>query len=377
MNAALIDLHVRAPDETVSAEYLMDHASNKGLDGLVLIGQGQPPKFSDGETPKLTIYQGVELDTDVGRLLCLPSAVDEWFTSGDWGEPSEGAETLVAADVVKAFSERGGVVVVAQPFDRDLGHPCLESAFQQLEGLSGVVVTSSPKHTASNERAAKAALEAKLPRAGGSASGVTGDRFGSVATLFPRHPADQKALVTCVKAGRMWPVEVTALQSKNTQKAVANEGRGKRRQRKGKDDNRGNRLDLVKLQRPQKNAANERQPEYDPIARLYGLHKRGDRRLQSKTDDELDRVNGNRSSGSDPNIMLSPDFRELQAERQHVNMLLQTIDGQRQQDRDSIALRFAVAALGRDANDEDIDFEALEAASIDTGRSRKRRRRRR
>ncbi|HAN30828.1 MAG TPA: hypothetical protein DCQ06_04455 [Myxococcales bacterium] len=378
MNAALIDLHVRATEDPLSAAFLLEQASTKGLDGLVLVGQGQAPQIEDAEDVRKAIYVGVEVDTDIGRLLCLPSTIDEWFTESKWNELTQGEQGLNAVEVAKEFTERGGVVMVAQPFDRDLGHPCLEDAFQSLDTLSAVVVTSSPKHTASNERASKAAVEAKLPGAGGSASTIRGERFGSVATLFPRHPVDQQALVAGVKSGRMWPVEMTVLPPREVIKTNSNaEGKSKRRQKKSKDDNRGNRVDLAKLSKPQSTEKLDKQPEYDPIAKLYGLHKRNDRLGQHRSDAELDRVNGNRSSGHDCNVMVSPDFRELQAERQHVNLLLQTIDGQRQQDRDSIALRFAVVALGRDANDNEIDFEAIEAASIDPSRNRKRRRRRR
>ncbi len=481
MNAALIDLHVRVGDGgPLNLNALVEAAHARGLDGVVVVGDDEAPNLErDDDGPNgVGVYQAVELDTELGQLICVPAQVDEWFTGAEWkalalptpAEPDgatdasgEGelspeaqsaaeaaggsdddanadetpdqdddaaslADALVAAvaesapepqeprrrrsrkskknkrrdlppryagdAIVSAFVERGGVVVVAQPYDRDLAHQCREDAFVGEGRLAGVVVTSSPRHTTSNERAAHAAVAAKLPGAAGSASTIGGNRFGTVATLFPRRPGSQEALVHGLRSGRFWPVEIAgrvkAPNRKDKDKAgdkdkdkdaaqaskpEPKEKKSKKKNRKTKEDNRGNQLDMVRLARPVDNPYDGRQPEFDPIARLYGMHDKRKHALNGKSDAELDRINGNRSSGPDPNIMRGPDFRELRAERQHVNLLLQTIDTQRQQDRDSIALRFAVTALGRDANDSDIDYDAFEP--MNDGKRKKRRRRRR
>ena len=380
MNAALIDLHVRANQEgPLDATNLLTAAAARGLDGVLVVGDHVAPQLTELEegAPAVQLYAAVEVDTELGRLVCVPATLDEWFNGNGWNELPKGEAGFEGDAVVAAFNERGGTVFVAQPYDRDLKHNCAEDAFIGHEGLSAVVVTSSPRHTTSNERAAAAAIAAKLPGAGGSASAPEGARFGSVATLFPKAPLNQGGLITGLKSGRFWPVEITnsgrAKQSEakarkvkeratqETAKSARSEKKGKRG-RKNKDDNRGNQLDLVRVTRPVNNPFDNRQPDLDPIARMYGLHDRRDQRNVGRTDDELDRANGNRARGPDGNIMRAPDFRELRAERQHVNLLLQAIDTQRQRDRDSIALRFAVSSLGKDTNDEDFDFQALEPA---------------
>ncbi|MCO4759972.1 MAG: hypothetical protein KC502_00590 [Myxococcales bacterium] len=391
MNAALIDLHVRlAGDNPLDFTTLMTSAEERGLDGIVIVGDHVAPALpelpTNGKPPRFQMFSAVELDTEIGRLVCVPGTVDEWFSGAGWKELASEETGFKGADVVSAFTERGGTVFVAQPYDRDLSHTCKEDAFVGQDGLCAVVVTSSPRHTTSNERAVAAALTAKLPGAGGSASAPDGARFGSVATLFPKAPLGQQSLIAGLKSGRFWPVEITGFGRRKAElkekKAVANqqtkasksERSPKKRGRKSKDDNRGNQLDLARVTRPVDNPFDNRQPDVDPIAKLYGLHDRRQDRHQGRTDDELDRVNGNRNRGPDGNVMRAPDFRELRAERQHVNLLLQAIDTQRQRDRDSIALRFAVSSAGADTTDEDFDFDALEP---DTPKRNNKRRRRR
>ncbi len=295
----------------------------------------------------------------------------------------------VGARIVEVFAERGGAVVVAQPYDRDLGYPCTEEAFGDQKGFSAVVVTSSPRHTTSNERAAAAASAAKLPGVGGSASQPGGGRFGAVATLFLRAPRDQQGLVQGLKAGRMWPVEISAEQvssrksdgkkGRDVRKSDGKDGQARgRRKRRGKgDDDRGNRLNLaLAAHKPVDNRFDRLQPDADPIARFYGVDgQKADRfeRLSHLSDQDIDRINGNRSNGPDTNIMPSPDFRTMRAERQHVNLLMRTIE---QDDHaDSIALRFAFKAL--DEASPEVLAEVEERHQRDQRQTSQKRRRRR
>ena len=397
MNATLIDLHVRpqgGDDDAVDVSAWSEKAKDAGIDGLVIVGHDAPPQWS-GEADGISVYAGVEVDTDVGRLLCYPREIDEWFESGGWQQVEKtngsGPEVYVGEQLVSAFASRGGAVVVAQPYDRDLDHPCGEDRFTGQKGLSAVVVTSSPRHTTSNERASAAANVAKLPGVGGSASQPGEDRFGAVATLFLRPPRDQRGLVEGLKSGRVWPIEIgpeVTSSKKTDNKKVKEEretesrddNRSKRKRRtKGGDDDRGNRLDLtLTAHKPQDNPFDRNQPDLDPIAKLYGIDGRKANRLDRyahMSDDELDRINGNRERGADTNVMVSPDFRELRAERQHVNLLLRTIE--RNDRDDSIALRFAFKALDEATPEQMAEVEERHERSVRQSAQRRRRRRRR
>jgi len=405
MVPTLIDLHVRPPKTEEGGHDLPALASaarEAGLDGLVLFAQDAAIDVAGAEDVTkqsgVHFYAGVELDTDVGRVLCLPGEADEWYRAESWRELANGAgpEAYPSAALVEAFSTRGGAVIVAQPFDRDLDHPCAEAAFSQTSGLVAVIVASNPRHAMSNERALSAARSAGLACVAGSASAPGTAAFGKVATLFSTPPTSQAALIKALQKGRVWPAEIgyqvsterSKKRNKNKESAQQpreakpqNSRRGRRR--RGDDDNRGNRLDLSRKDRPLDSQYDKRQPDFDPIARLYGKDARKDNplgHLSHLSDDELDRINGNRTRGNDPNIMSRPDFTELRAERHHISLLLKTIDPHRHDQNDSIAMRFAVHNLGDGENAESAppqNNRGNHRGNHGGGRSRRRRNRRR
>lgn len=416
MIPALIDLHVRPqPDDDGVVDYgaLAEDARGRGLDGLVLYGVDQSWDLeAAGEASQATgvhFFSGVEVDTDLGRLLCLPRETDAWFKERGWRAlaPDNGGGPAVypGEALIAAFTERGGAVIVAQPFDRDLAHPCAEEAFTQSTGLSAVVVSSNPKHAMSNDKALKAARKANLPCVAGSAAHPGLPHFGSVATIFATPPADQALLVEALRRGRVWPVEIGVKQvgaekvdegrkerpareareprevREPREPKVAVEPRKQKARRAGRngDDNRGNRLQINNRHAPEQSPYDSRQPDFDPIARLYGIDGRRQNKTQHLSDDELDRINGNRNRGPDPNVMSRPDFGELRAERHHINLLLATIDPHAHADADSISLRFALADLveGSEAPAQGPSASRRPSAPTGAGARRRRGRRRR
>jgi hypothetical protein len=91
----------------------------------------------------------------------------------------------------------------------------------------------------------------------------------------------------------------------------------------------------------------ERQPDCDPVALMHGLETRREDRLRHLSDEELDRISGNRARGPDPNVMTMPDFSLLRAEREHGSLLQATLDTQADDGDDSLSMRFAMAAFQR------------------------------
>lgn len=410
MSGAIIDVHVRlsAGAPLTSAE-LAAAARQVGLDGMVVVGHDLPPAAEGGVVDGVLICCGVELDSTIGRLICIPAQEDPWFRAAGWRSHYDAEVGYDAAEIIAAFRERGGAVVLAHPFDDGLGHVARADAFVGVPGLSAMVVTSSPDHAALNERAAAAARAAGVVAVGGSADAPLGPRFGSSLTLLVEVPEDAAALVRALGDGRLWPLESVAVvesadededdddndddappaaappsaeraapgpraEAKSRHERQQLERQAARQRRTEREDNRGNRLDAQIVRKPASNPFDHRQPDLDPIARLYGL---ADRRPESRSghasDDDLDRVNGNRARGPDPNVMFVPDFRELRAERAHVNLLLETIEEQRDDLRESVAMRFALAALEQQPR----PASPRDEGGGDAGDARRRRHRRR
>ncbi len=401
MTPALIDVHVRAAPGGDASDW-PQLAQAAGLDGLLVVALDLPPQHQPGQRDGVQFFCGVELDTDVGRLICIPAEDDVWFRGAGWRALHRDDRGYLAAEVAREFAERGGAVILAQPFDRDLDHLACEDAFVAIPGLvdslAGVVVASASRHAASNERAVSAARRARLRALGGSAAEPGQERFGGVATLFAEGPEDQAGLVAALRGGRTWTVElespltlggaddddgddddndgdeagesggVAPVASGNV--ARPSQAQAKARptkpeppakvKRAEREDNRGNRLDIALFRRQQSPALADRQPDMDPIARVYGLADRAPEvRFNHLSDDELDRMNGNRARGSDPNMMAPLDFREMRAERAHVNLLLEAIEDRRETADNSLALRFALLA-----------FEQAQGGADGAGRSR-------
>lgn len=141
-------------------------------------------------------------------------------------------------------------------------------------------------------------------------------------------------------------------------------------------DARGNRLNRDALRRQLVSPADdEAQPTFDPVAAMYGLDGRKALRLSGKSDVELDRINGNRSKGSDTNIMVLPSFDELRQERQHINLLFaQTEEAVDRED--SVSLYWALSYFRDEDGQPTRDLSQLPAGQAGRGVGGRRRRRR-
>lgn len=401
MIPALIDLHVRPlldEEGRQDIELLAVQARDHGLDGIVIVGRDVAVDLGDTvaltEATGVRLFSGVQIESDIGPLLCLPRQVDAWFRDATWRgvahDDSEGRVVYRAQELVQAFTERGGTVVVPARAPDDGDAAVARGGAAQPAGLSAVVVTGTLSQTAIDDRAVQSAQDARLACVGASASRPGEERFGAVATLFAAPPTSQENLVEGLRSGRVWPVEIGAAvqqrvvapqpQPRKAERALpvdgaegapeGVEGRGDdaaarqaraERVREPKaprpekvrakvdpferpGDNRGNRLNREEVRRlvTMPVLMDDIQPTIDPVAVMYGLENRRVLRNSNKSDAEIDRINGNRARGPDPNVMVIPQFDELRAERQHVSLLFCQPDEDRSVE-DSIALRFALA----------------------------------
>lgn len=398
MIPALIDLHVRPllnEEGRQDIELLAVQARDHGLDGVVVVGRDAAVDLGDTvavtEATGVRLFSGVEVESDVGPLLCFPRQIDSWFREAGWRavahDVAEGQPVYRAGALVQAFAERGGAVVGAARAPDDANAASADADLTAQAGLSGLVVSGTLAQAALDDRAVTLAHASRLACVGGSAAMPGQERFGAFATLFAAPPMTQESLCEGLRSGRVWPVEIgAAVQPRALAQAparrperpaavaqaeVAQEERGEEvanarqakaervrepkpaRQEKARakvdpyerpGDNRGNRLNREEVRRLVTTAitTDDMQPSIDPVAVMYGLENRRVMRNSNKSDAEIDRINGNRARGPDPNVMVIPQFDELRAERQHVSLLFCQPDEDRSLE-ESIALRFALA----------------------------------
>ncbi len=438
MTPALIDLHVRPVLNEAGqqdAELLAVQARDHGLDGLAIIAQDEPVALGDtAEISRATgvlLFAGVELATDCGRLVCFPRTLDDWYASTGWRGVARaaGSEAYAADAVIRAFVERGGAVVaIASAFEDD--------APARPAGLCALDVTSleppvAPSEDADgdeeadeaavvsglSEAALQSAFAGRLACIAGSRAAPGEARFGAVATVFASPPTSQESLVEGLRSGRVWPVEIGApwadavLQPRRPAPAMAamavaagpsapsqpvaiqaplpqaeRPARPSATPRKNgrywdplerPGDARGNRLNREALRRRIGPIAEEgAQPAFDPVAAMYGLDGRKFLRFSGKSDLELDRINGNRAKGPDPNVMVLPAFDELRQERQHINLLFCQTE-EEDDEGDSLSLSFALSYFHDEDGQPNRDFSQIPAGNHGRGQQQQQRRRRR
>ncbi len=438
MTPALIDLHVRPVLNEAGqqdAELLAVQARDHGLDGLAVIAQDEPVALGDAaEVCRATgvlFFAGVELATDAGRLVCFPRTLDDWYTGAGWRAlPRAGTSDAYGADaVVRAFVERGGAVLaIASAFEGD--------APARPAGLCALDVTSMAPPIAPDDRdddedapeeagaasgldeaALQSAYAGRLACVAGSRSAPGEPRFGAVATVFASPPTSQESLVEGLRSGRMWPVEIgapwadAALQPRRPSTPVVQvsatagtpvqapaapqaplPSQVERPQRQAAPvrkngrywdpqerpgDARGNRLNREALRRRIGPVTDENpQPAFDPVAAMYGLDGRKFLRFSGKSDIELDRINGNRAKGPDPNVMVLPAFDELRQERQHINLLFCQTE-EEDDEEDSLSLTIALSYFHDEDGQPNRDFSQIPTGNHGRGQQQQQQRRRR
>ena len=421
------------------AELLAVQARDHGLDGLAVIALDEPVTLGEtGDVSRATgvlLFCGVELLTDAGRLVCFPRTVDAWYSGAGWRAlPRSATSDSYAADaVVRAFAERGGAVVaIASAFEGDApARPAGLCALDVTAVDTGRDALAGDSEDAESEMAAgglddaalQSAYAGRLACVAGSRSAPGEARFGAVATVFASPPTSQETLVEGLRSGRVWPVEIGAawteavvqprraapppppsapqgppaaaasLQAPQAQPQAqpqpnerpARQGTAPAQRKNGRywdpqerpGDARGNRLNREALRRRIAPASDEgSQPAFDPVAAMYGLDGRKFLRHVGKSDIELDRINGNRSKGADPNVMVLPAFDELRQERQHINLLFCQTE-EEDDEEDSLSLTFALSYFQDEDGQPNRDLSQIPSGNQSRGQQQQRRRRRR
>jgi hypothetical protein len=204
----IVDLlvHIDTPDGSLEEPArLMEAARAAGLDGVVLAASGTLDPDLDayrasGAAHGVTVFRGVELETDQGLVLAVMPAgetLEEGFA------PKSG-EVYAARAAIDGVEGAGGVTVALRPYDRDVPHPMGDHLFS-LQGLDACEVRSGRAADIANDLALEAASNLDMPCVGASSARGT-EGLGTAATLLRRPVADEAGLIGLVKEGACWPV---------------------------------------------------------------------------------------------------------------------------------------------------------------------------
>lgn len=414
MVSALIDLHVRpvlTADGRPDWDLLAVQARDKGLDGIVVTAEDASQAWAD--TASITaatgvaLYRGLQLATDSGVLVAIPSGSVEDLASA---LPTADADQLpAAAALATALASKGaallwrgalplpagvhGVFALVGDDEPALDPGAVQAAYTQRlscvagsgaqpgEARFGAVATAfaSPPETQSQlvealrgsrcfpielgcpwmqpapgREAGRFPMLTDRPRAQRperepEAAAGGADRAAKLAERDAERAARAAAKAEALAAQKAAKAEARA--QKDKLRPSPTKGGRYRDVLERPGDNRGNRLQREELMRilmpPQ---SEDDQPHMDPLAAVYGLDSKKSLRMANKSDTELDKINGNRAKGHDPNVMYMPTFDELRTDRQSVTVLFAHTEEQYRLE-DSIALRFALSHFRGDDGD--------------------------
>ncbi|MEO1232474.1 MAG: PHP-associated domain-containing protein [Myxococcota bacterium] len=205
----IVDLLVypeTADGELIEPNTLMEAATAAGLDGLVLVREGElSPDFTAfaeaGQAMGLAVFSGAELGTNHGLVLAL---LPDGASFEDVALVPNEDGIFDSASVIEAVNGKGGAVLALRPYDRDVDPPMGDHLFS-LKGLAACEVRSALATDIANDLALEAASNLEMPCFG--ASGAQGaEGLGDAATLLRRSATTSEALIEMIKAGECWPV---------------------------------------------------------------------------------------------------------------------------------------------------------------------------
>lgn len=209
----LIDLHVhsrRTPGCPLDPAEVIRRAESLGLDGVCFTDTntlaGAAELHALRSSTRLKVLVGVEVVTDHGHYLCFfPDPVATPEPVALFGPPEGGPWSV--REVIEKVRARGGAIVAAHPYDREVEKPAGDFLFT-LRGLHAVEGLCGRKRVNVNELAIEAADHLALPCVGGSAAARGLDELGTAATLFRDPIEDEAGLVAALRAGAVWAVAI-------------------------------------------------------------------------------------------------------------------------------------------------------------------------
>ena len=229
----LIDLHVYNDG---NLEALFASAKQRGLDGLAVLGD---TSFADllavrdaaGNSEMLGL-RGCEVETNRGRLMCFFGDIEAVVEEGLQFKAEEG-NPPAASKVIAAVNEKGGVVIAAHPYYKQIDNPMGDHIFS-LEGIHACEAASPLAAGMQRDLAIEASESLDLPCVGGS-SARNAEHVGLAVTAFAEELSNEADLVKAIKLGHCFALmchdEVPA-EARPSAPARAGQSQGRQRRRR-------------------------------------------------------------------------------------------------------------------------------------------------
>jgi predicted metal-dependent phosphoesterase TrpH len=185
-----IDIHIHSInsfDGAIKLEDLPEISRSKGLDGVAITDHD---KFFNGKVEGLVVIPGVEVSTREGHLLGL----------GPVGEIDPG---LSVDKTIRIIHDRGGVAILAHPYDLIRGGIKPDQITEKLDGIETINSKAYP-YTLSKLLAEKAAKRMGISSLGGSDSHIP-ETIGDAYTCIRSKSASVDEIINAIRRGDVSP----------------------------------------------------------------------------------------------------------------------------------------------------------------------------
>lgn len=226
----LVDLHAKtsvSEDVSVSLEDVLRKAVDSGLEGIAFCEQLSTFLCEDaiemGRQMDITVFIGVEIPTDKGRLLGFVPEIDDFYLAEEWRRLTD-ATTPPAEAVFEIFDERDGAVVAARPYDLEIPFNMGDHVFT-LDKLDGVEAFNSRIGEIQQDFAIEAASFMDVSTTGGSDPTDSVDPVGTFATFFEKQLTTQRDLVEALQNSEYHAVKIGEPKQKRSSRSKSSRGR--------------------------------------------------------------------------------------------------------------------------------------------------------
>jgi predicted metal-dependent phosphoesterase TrpH len=186
-----IDTHIHtvfSGDSSIQVNQIPSIVNLKGLDGVAITDHD---RFSNHHVEGIIVIPGVEVSAREGHILAL----------GDVGEIRSG---LSVDETVRLIHERGGIAILAHPYDVVRGGVKPEMVSERLDGIETINSRANPFRL-SKYLAEKASRRLGLPSFGGSDS-HTPETIGDAYTCIDSDSRSLKDILKAMRDGRVQAV---------------------------------------------------------------------------------------------------------------------------------------------------------------------------
>jgi len=185
-----IDIHIHSInsfDGSIQIEDLPEISRLKELDGVAITDHD---KFFDGKVEGLVIIPGIEVSTRDGHLLGL-------------GQVGEIAAGLSVDETIRIIHNRGGVAILAHPYDLIRGGIKPAQITEKLDGIETINSKAYP-YNLSKHLAEKAAKKMGVSSLGGSDS-HTLETVGDAYTCIRSQSSSVDEIIDAIRKGDVSP----------------------------------------------------------------------------------------------------------------------------------------------------------------------------